>query len=880
MANEDVRPLFIGRKREIQLFKEWLTNGDPDVPQILYLYDELTDAKKKGGVGKTWLLRLFSDMAKEIYPGVICVFIDFFNINNRDGVAVAEHIIKALKDVLPTWDTSNSEKILAEYNDTLKENKEDNIELRNRFADALIEDFRALNGLLQGDNKHLLVFFDTYENIQENPLTATLRLDQVFPDDYDFAAMGFIIAGRYELDWNHVNWLRRENEVQTMAIAPFTLSEIEEFLEKRSNVAISFDPDEMEALYERTGGRPILIGLVSDVLNQRVVKTLKELVSIKKEIFEASLVAKINDLEKPIDQVVQFMAHAYHRFNFDLLNWISNAKGNDLLQGADLEQISQQLLSLTFVRRPSEGTDFVLHDEMRPLVNKYCWAKNDPDRSLRKDLSQHVIDYYDQKLKSVQSEQLRQAYIVEQLYHKLYVDLASGYRYFTDNFAEIVNLRLNSFARALLREVQPFKDKLSPAQRYSLKFSEARLLLKEETAAKALSLFLEVEQEADQQWLDEYKADLSFEKGWAYQELSRYSEAIEAFTKARDIAKDRSRYATMSNWLGGIYRRQGQLETALRYYDESLTIHKDLHNERAYATTLLSISMVYSLQGKLEEALLRAQTNLRVRNKLFKEKKISKVYLGNSLTTIAYIYFQLNDFTKAEEFFQEAEDLLIDTGNKRALATLFNRQGELSTAQGHLIIARDRFKKAYRTALGVDTESQITSLNKQGWIMIQEGEYQRAVDLLQQAVELAAKVHNYYEQAESLIDLAEALKRFGRDEESQQASKEARNICQQYKYHYLLGLSYASEGDVLYDAHEYQEAFRDYGEACFHMTQYNDHEYDKGLRKVINKLFDMPPQEIDPIVDELVTFWTAQGLEKMYPKFVSSCQEVKSLMSF
>jgi hypothetical protein len=124
------------------------------------------------------------------------------------------------------------------------------------------------------------------------------------------------------------------------------------------------------------------------------------------------------------------------------------------------------------------------------------------------------------------------------------------------------------------------------------------------------------------------------------------------------------------------------------------------------------------------------------------------------------------------------------------------------------------------------------------------------------------------------------LNRSGRDEQSRRARQEAREISLKYNYSYLLGVSSTSEGNVLYQADNYKEAFRNYGEACYYMTQYNDLEYNRVLRKMIDMLFEMPSQEIGPIVDELIAYWSAQRLDKDYPNFISSCQEVKSLVGF
>ncbi len=878
MENEN--EIFVGRERYVEEFTEWLTNRrDSDAPWILSVYDAQTDPSKQGGVGKTWLLHKFSEIAKQTFQNTIIGHIDFFNIADRDGIDIAQNVVSALKNVYPKWNTSNTEKILKEYS-TYK--GAEFTEVRSMLVDAIIADFHTLGDRLNKDNQNLLIFFDTFEFIEENPLIAVLRPGYPFPDSYGFSNIAFVIAGRNKINFNHSNWHSREREVESMPISPFTQSETREYFEKLSKLSMSHLADDaMQALYSRTEGRPILIGLVNDVLNQRKM-TLKELISVPRTEFEASLVGEISELGRTIDTIILFMAHAYHRFNFSLLDWILRESDfSDLLQDVDPDKLSQQLLHLSFVRRPSSGDDFVLHDEMRPLVNRYGWSRNDPDRRYRTSLSQSVAKYYKHKLQNTQSEQLKQTYTVELLFHKLYVDLENGYEYFSENFSRAVNLRLNPFSRSLLREVKQFSKQMSPTQLNDLKFAEARLLQKEEEAARALHLLVELEQEADKNWLSEHRSDVFFEKGVAYQQLNQYSNAIESFNASMGTEKERgnmSDYAYLLNWVGFVHEKQGHLDTALHYYEEGLDIHKRLHNKRACATALLNISNVYQLQGKVEDALRRAKTSWHIRNELFKQGEMSEVYVGWSLCSIGTVYYQINDFSSANNFFLDALDIFTRTGHKRGLATVYNRQGKLLMDQGELPYARQWFERARSTSLNIDTGSYINSLNKLGWIATLEEQYQNAINLLQNAIDLAKKAHDDYQQAESLADLAIVFKRFGDNQQSQEAQQEARKICLQYHYHYLLGLSYSSEGDVFYEAQNYKEAFINYGEACYYMMQYNQLEYNKELRKLVDHLLETPPDEINPIVDKLVAYWSSQGLDKSYPDFISSNEEVRGLL--
>jgi tetratricopeptide (TPR) repeat protein len=868
---------FIGREQELTIFKDWMMNNDPEAPWILYFHDKLEE--KKGGVGKTWLLRQCATVAREIFPDITIVSIDFFNIADRDGIVIAEHAVEALKAAYPEWKPDIFDNELVKYRRALSEGTEDAAEVRDRLADALTADLHRLSEDFPEPRKQLLLILDTYEMIERNPEIAVLRLSQAFPDVYAFANAGVVMAGRNRLDWEQINWRGREYEVRNVAVAPFTPEEVAEYLQELSYIDLYIHSEQIQELYKLTLGRPILVGLVTDVLKHRIM-TLSELLSIPEEAFESSLVAQINQLEHPVDAIVMFMSHLYHRFNFSMLEWIlRESQFTDLLENVRPEELPKQLLNLSFVRSAS-GKDFVLHDEMRPLVNKYCWLLQDPEQHTRKELSRCGLHYYEQELEHVQQEQLRQSYIVEALYHRLYLDLNEGYKYFRHNFSRATKLLMSAFARSLLREAQQFVGSMSPEQQYELKFSEARLLQKEENAEMALRLLEELEQEADAQWLADHKAEMQFEKGICYRQLSKFPEAISCFSKAMELYKEQGRmasYGFLLNWLGSVYQLQGQLDTALYFYEECMKLQKELGNERVYANTLTSISNVYRFQGKIEEALRRSKIAWRLRYALFKQGRTSEVHVGWSRAAIGAIYLHIDDLAEAEHVFRETYEIFVRTGHKKGIATMYNRFGQIALARQQYKEAQEQFEKAYNTALGIDVGSQIASLNRQGKIAIIQQRWESAMSLLNRAVGLAKKVHDEYQQAECLIELADVLERTEQHEQSQRALAEAEAICNKYNYYYLLGLAKESQAEIKYHRSQHAEALQDYVESCHYMARYNTITYTKTARRVIDALLGVPVQEVVPIADALIKYWTTHGLDKDHPDFVSSCEEVKIL---
>src|SRR5579859_451502 len=376
---------FIGRNQEVQFLSNWL--ADSNTPAIVYIHDALEEFEKKGGIGKTWLLNRYYEMVEQQH---VPVMIDFFDVMNRDGVVIAQRVVRALEKRYPHWQAQEFEKSLLEYREAVRRQRIEGISFRERLADALVSDLRLLQQSMKESNTYLLLFFDTFELIENNPITAVLRPTQTFPDIYKSSRVRVIIAGRNVLNWRHQNWVGREQEILTYPIAPFTYEETIGYLQNKSEVyddIASLPQQTLQALYERTEGRPILVGLSSDVLNNRIL-TPDALATIDRKLFEASLVEEINRFEDPGKWVIFAMAHIYHRFNAAFLGRLMHWPGlQGLVPEIHYQELAERLVTLSFVRRSGSGEDFVLHDEMRRLVNQYCWRIQDGSGRLRRELS-------------------------------------------------------------------------------------------------------------------------------------------------------------------------------------------------------------------------------------------------------------------------------------------------------------------------------------------------------------------------------------------------------------------------------------------------------------------------------------------------------------
>ncbi|QBD79923.1 tetratricopeptide repeat protein [Ktedonosporobacter rubrisoli] len=868
---------FIGRGQEIAFFDEWLNSQE--APAIVYFHDALEEAEKKGGIGKTWLLRRLYQLAQQQYEHVVPVMVDFFNIEDRDGVVIVERLIKAIQAHYPHWIPEAFQRQLAEYRNAAQGRRAEAAGLRDDLGDTFAADLYRLQQDMQRDNTYILLFFDTFERIEHNPISAVLRSSQTFPDTYQSSRVRAIIAGRNEINWSHPNWTGREHKIIVRELAPFSYEETLQYLNSRLYHSIKDVPEEfLRALYERTEGRPILIGLVSDILNKQT-RDLQSLLSASRTIFEASLLEEVNLFDSPSTWAIFIMAHIYHRFDEDLLSTIMNSKGlRDRLPPIKYRELQVILPTFSFIRHSASSGDFVLHDEMRRLVNKYCWEKQDMDRRIRYELSMLAIDYYTKLLKSKSpGVTLQQSYIVEMLFHKLFLDLQDGFEFFELHFIDALELHQRSFARLLLQELQKFTAQLPRELYLQMRLYEADLYRREDNTAASLSVLIELEDESA--WAEQNRSELLYRQALTYMRMSRFSEAIpsaEACLQLEQNNRDKSRYAELLKMLGYIYRRMGQYEDAMRFYQESLIVHRSLDDQQEYANLLNNIANIQWMQGKLEEALRSCKLALRIRRDLVKQGEESEISIGLSQAMLGHIYHTLGDVMAEEHAYQEAFDIYARRGEKRGMAAISNRLGRIRMNRGDLEQALSYFQQAQRIARELDRETEIESYNQLGRLFSKEEKWQEAVDAFTQAIELARSSEAHFQVAENLLFLAVALAQLGQPFKEQ--IKEAKRIARQNDYIYLLARAGDFQGDIYYQQGEYQQAFRYYRIACRYMAMRPSLEFERLLRKLVDLMLEMPGSFLPGVIDSLLEYWYGLGLEKKHPQLLNACKEVSRHM--
>src|SRR5262249_8119734 len=136
-----------------------------------------------------------------------------FNVADRDGITIAERIVRALREHYAAWIPQAFEKNLRLYREALQTKNPDTAGMLARLSSALADDLRLLHERMVEANQYVLLLFDTFELIENNPITAVLHTSHTFPETYSFDRIRCVVAGRNTLNMKHPNWIGRGHDI-------------------------------------------------------------------------------------------------------------------------------------------------------------------------------------------------------------------------------------------------------------------------------------------------------------------------------------------------------------------------------------------------------------------------------------------------------------------------------------------------------------------------------------------------------------------------------------------------------------------------------------------------------------------------------------------
>lgn len=149
--------------------------------------------------------------------------------------------------------------------------------------------------------------------------------------------------------------------------------------------------------------------------------------------------------------------------------------------------------------------------------------------------------------------------------------------------------------------------------------------------------------------------------GFVYFLKGDFNKAIEFYDKAYPVLKEyqpQGWYEILSGF-AAVYIQKGELDRALVFLDQLMTIHKGLQNLLGISSVLSEQGMIYWQKGMKEQALSFIQESLEIRQKIS-----NKALVSASLSYLIQFNVELNNIEEAKKYFESLDLINKEIKNK------------------------------------------------------------------------------------------------------------------------------------------------------------------------------------------------------------------------
>jgi tetratricopeptide (TPR) repeat protein len=204
--------------------------------------------------------------------------------------------------------------------------------------------------------------------------------------------------------------------------------------------------------------------------------------------------------------------------------------------------------------------------------------------------------------------------------------------------------------------------------------------------------------------------------------------------------------------IGQIFHHNGDLKSAINYYNQSLEIAEEINYEVMIQACHNGVGIIYSSQGELDLAIKHYENALVIGKKIEYNFGIAACYIN-----LGYIFQQKGNYMRAQEYYENSYKIFRSSGSLghsslRGLFDLAIEKGDIESAQTYLYqikqITEETKNKnveiTYRVAQAILLKSSPRSLNRG-----------KAEEILKEVVN--GEISNYDSTLDALINLCDLL---------------------------------------------------------------------------------------------------------------------------
>jgi tetratricopeptide (TPR) repeat protein len=227
--------------------------------------------------------------------------------------------------------------------------------------------------------------------------------------------------------------------------------------------------------------------------------------------------------------------------------------------------------------------------------------------------------------------------------------------------------------------------------------------------------------------------------GNAYLSLGQVERAIGYFKQALTIAREIEDRQNEGNWLGSLgnaYYSFGQVERAIEYYEQALTIFKEIGDRSGEGTVLGNLGNAYSDLGQVERAIEYYEQALTISREIG-----DRVGEGTRLGNLGNAYRSLGQLERAIEYYEQALSISREIRDRSGEGTVLGNLGNAYADLGQV----ERDIEYYEQALTIfkeigDRRGEGYILGNLGLAYADLGQVERAIEYYEQALTISREI--------------------------------------------------------------------------------------------------------------------------------------------
>ena len=192
------------------------------------------------------------------------------------------------------------------------------------------------------------------------------------------------------------------------------------------------------------------------------------------------------------------------------------------------------------------------------------------------------------------------------------------------------------------------------------------------------------------------------------------------------------------NWVGQLATIQGDYEQAQRFYQESLTLHRELRDKQCIASDLNNLGVTACNRGDIEQARKFFEESLALTREFGDKQGIA---IAHSLNNLGALVCKQGNYEQARKFFEESLALCRELRDKPLIASCLVNLGCVAINRGDIEQARKFFEEslALTRELG-DKQGTASCLINLGCVAINRENYEQARKFFEESLTLTREL--------------------------------------------------------------------------------------------------------------------------------------------